>query len=138
MQSLYLLAISLGGAIATLFAAVGWSSYKHKKIPERPVMFRWFVAGLVTAGLIAYVWIFGAGGDVSGALKHVGDSLEMPSVASVSAMVTGVLASLKSVGGATTAEKEGGGSGDADVGSTSTTKPRSLSVTELTVGMPTF
>jgi hypothetical protein len=133
MQSLYLLAISLGGAVAALFAAAGWSSYKHKKIPERPVLFRWFVAGLVTAGLIAYVWIFGAGGDVSGMIRNVGESLEMPTVASVTAMAAGVLASLKSVtdSATPTTEKE-------EDGGALNTRPPALSVTELTVGMPTF
>ena len=42
-----------------------------------PVLFRWFVTGVLGFGLAAYAWIFGAGGDPSTVLEKIGDSLEV-------------------------------------------------------------
>lgn len=138
MQTLYFLGIALGGAVLSLFAATGWSSYKHKKIPERPVMFRWFVAGLVAAGLVAYAWIFGAGGDVGAAIKQLGGSLDLPAVGTLAAGALTSLTALTGVGGANSTTKDESVDGKKDSDDTTDSRPPSLSVAELTVGMPTF
>jgi hypothetical protein len=75
METTYFLVITLVGGLLFLFFSVGWTSYKEKKIPETPLLFRWFVAGLVFTGLAAYAWIFGAGGNVEEVWKQVGDAL---------------------------------------------------------------
>jgi hypothetical protein len=81
MATLYLIvSIILGGCLA-LFGAAGWSSYKDKKLPNTPDLFRWFVAGSLSSGLAAYAWMFGAGGDPSALLEKLGDTLEMKEIA---------------------------------------------------------
>lgn len=118
MKSLYLLGISLLGGVIAVFGSAGWSSYKHQKVPERGVLFRWFVAGVVALGLSAYVWIFGANGDVSQIMSQMSGALDLTALtklASVGALVA------TATGGST----EGAVS---DVEETP----------ELTVGMPTF
>ena len=80
METLYFLAIALGGGILALFFSAGWSSFKHKKIPEKGILFRWFIAGLVTAGLVSYAWIFGSGGDVEDVVQRIGGALDLESV----------------------------------------------------------
>ena len=80
MSTAYLLLFTiLGGALA-LFVAAGWSSYKEKKLPETAIMFRWFVAGSFSAGLAAYAYLFGAGGDPTTMFKSIGESLEIGQV----------------------------------------------------------
>ncbi len=64
-----------------MFGAAGWSSYKDKKLPNTPDLFRWFVAGSLSSGLAAYAWMFGAGGDPSALLEKLGDTLEMKEIA---------------------------------------------------------
>ena len=102
----------LGGVLAT-FAVAGWSSYSEGKLPELQAIFRWFLAGITAAGLSAYVWLFGTGGDPSKLLEGVSKTLE------VKEMMENLATS---VGGAAESElivaKE---------------KP-----TEITVGMPNF
>lgn len=85
METLYFLAIALGGGLLAIFLSAGWSSFKHKKIPEKGIMFRWFVAGLVTAGLCAYAWIFGSGGDVGDMVSRIGGALDIENVMKVAA-----------------------------------------------------
>ena len=68
------------GGLITLFAAAGWGSYSEKKLPATPVLFRWFVTGTLGAGLGAYAWLYGAGGDPTKFLESVGDALEVKSV----------------------------------------------------------
>lgn len=70
---------AVGGFLA-LFGAAGWSSYREKKLPATPALFRWFITGILTSGLAAYAWIFGAGGDPSTLLESVSDSLEVKEV----------------------------------------------------------
>lgn len=77
MDTLYFLVITLLGGLLALFFASGWSSYKHKKVPEKPILFRWFVAGVVSVGLAAYTWIFGYGGNVSEVVEAIGGALEV-------------------------------------------------------------
>jgi hypothetical protein len=80
MPTLYLLIMAALGGLLTLFAAAGWSSYTEKKLPEIPILFRWFVTGLLGSGIAAYAWVFGAGGDPSKLLESVSDALEVKSV----------------------------------------------------------
>ncbi len=68
-----------------LFVSAGWSSFKHKKIPEKGILFRWFVAGLVAAGLLGYAWIFGSGGDVGEIVNRIGDALDLENVMKLTA-----------------------------------------------------
>jgi hypothetical protein len=77
MQTVYFLAIALTGGLLFAFFATGWGSYKDKKIPEMSVVFRWFVAGMMAAGLAAYAYIFGSGGDVGEIIKTVTNNLEL-------------------------------------------------------------
>ena len=96
-----------------LFAAAGWSSYKDKKLPATPVLFRWFISGLLTTGLGAYAWLFGAGGDPAAFLEKVSNSLE----------VKEVMERLSSAVGGGTESSASAAAGAVD---------------ELTVGMPSF
>ena len=81
MPSLYLIvSIILGGCLA-LFASAGWSSYKERKLPNTPDLFRWFVAGSLGSGLATYAWMFGAGGDPEALLGKLGESLEVKEIA---------------------------------------------------------
>jgi hypothetical protein len=115
MQTLYLFVMAALGGFLALFGAAGWSSYKEKKLPATPMLFRWFVTGLLAAGLGGYAWMFGAGGDPSTLLDKVGDALE----------VKEVVATLTSaVGGAV--EEAGKKVSDA------------AAAADMKVGMPTF
>ena len=80
MQTLYLFIITLVGGFLALFSVAGWSSYKDKKLPTLPIMFRWFVSGILSTGLLSYAWIFGAGGDPSALLGQVGEALDVHEV----------------------------------------------------------
>jgi hypothetical protein len=112
MPSLYLIvSIILGGCLA-LFAAAGWSSYKDRKLPNTPDLFRWFVAGSLGSGLATYAWMFGAGGDPEALLGKLGESLEVKEIAeTLTSAVGGAAEGAKKV-----AESAG----------------------EMTVGMPSF
>jgi len=77
---MYLIVMTIIGGCVALFAAAGWGSYKEKKLPATPVLFRWFIAGLLTSGLGAYAWLFGAGGDPSALIEKVGNALEVKEV----------------------------------------------------------
>ena len=112
MPTLYLIiSIILGGCLA-LFGAAGWSSYKDKKLPNTPDLFRWFVAGSLSSGMAAYAWMFGAGGDPEALLGKIGESLEVKEIAeTLTSAVGGVAEGSKKM-----AEAAG----------------------EMTVGMPTF
>ncbi len=89
METFYFLGIALGGGLLSLFLSAGWSSFKHKKIPEKDILFRWFVAGLVAAGLLAYAWIFGSGGDVGEVMNRLGGALELSAIAGLTAATVG-------------------------------------------------
>ena len=125
MKSLYFLGFSLLGGLLALFGSAGWSSYKHKKIPEKGVLFRWFVAGLVAVGIATYVWLFGANGDASQFMGSVSQALDfttLTKLVSVGAMVAG-----GSTAGEATPPSENGESESAV-----------QDLPQLTVGMPTF
>jgi hypothetical protein len=114
MQSVYFLLFTLLGGVIATFAVAGWSSYSEGKLPELQAMFRWFLAGITAAGLSAYVWLFGAGGDPTKLLESVTKSLE------VKEMMENITSSV------------GGGA----------VEPENILVkekpTEITVGMPNF
>ena len=80
MQTLPLIVLTTVGGLLFLFFAAGWTSYKEKKLPETPMLFRWFVTGLLTSGLGAYAWLFGAGGDPNALLESMGNALEVEDV----------------------------------------------------------
>jgi hypothetical protein len=80
MPTLYLLIMAALGGLLVLFVVAGWSSYTQKKLPETPILFRWFITGLLGSGIAAYTWVFGAGGDPSKLLETVSDALEVQSV----------------------------------------------------------
>jgi len=80
MQTVYLIVLTALGGLLTLFAVAGWSSYKDGKLPETSMLFRWFAAGILTTGLSAYAWLFGAGGDPTKILEQVGESLEVKEI----------------------------------------------------------
>ena len=93
MESLYFLGIALGGGCLALFVSAGWGSYKNKKVPEKAILFRWFIAGLVASGLLGYAWIFGSGGDVSGMMQRISETLDVDTVVkavSLSALTAGM------------------------------------------------
>lgn len=80
MDTLYFILITVLGGVLALFFASGWSSYKHKKIPEIPILFRWFIAGVVSSGLAAYTWIFGYGGNVQDVVEAIGGALDVSNI----------------------------------------------------------
>ena len=127
LDTLYFLGISLGGGLMAVFFSAGWGSFKEKKIPERRMLFRWFLAGLVACGLAAYVWIFGSGGNVGEAVKKLTGVLELDSIAKI---VSGgaALAAVASTTDDTVAEEEQSGRDRA----------QSAVPPELTIGMPSF
>ncbi len=80
METFYFIGITLGGGLLALFLSAGWGSFQYKKIPEKAILFRWFVAGIVAAGLLAYAWIFGSGGDVGDVIHKIGGALDLENV----------------------------------------------------------
>lgn len=80
MQTASLLVITLVGGLAIPFAVAGWTSYSNGKLPDLKILFRLFLAGIVTSGAGAYAWLFGAGGDPMKALESVGEALEVKEV----------------------------------------------------------
>jgi hypothetical protein len=80
MQTASLLVITLVGGLVIPFAVAGWTSYNDGKLPDLKLLFRLFLAGIVTSGAGAYAWLFGAGGDPIKALETVGEALEVKEV----------------------------------------------------------
>jgi hypothetical protein len=80
MQTASLLVITLVGGLVIPFAVAGWTSYNDGKLPDLKLLFRLFLAGIVTSGAGAYAWLFGAGGDPMKALETVGEALEVKEV----------------------------------------------------------
>jgi len=128
MSTPYLILFTLLGGGLTLFIAAGWSSYKENKLPENSVLFRWFVAGSFTAGVLSYAYLFGAGGDPTSMFQSIGDSLELKEVVQT---LTSAVSSGTAVAAAAAATVTSG-SGDK--------KPRAVSEggEELKIGMPNF
>ena len=119
MQTMYLLVLTLLGGCLSLFASAGWGAYSEKKLPATPVLFRWFVTGLLSSGLGAYAWLFGAGGDPTKWLESLGESLEVKEVMEGLTAAAGTMKAAATAGGAV-AEKV------------------AEAATDITVGMPTF
>jgi uncharacterized membrane protein YfcA len=82
MQTLYFIVFTVLGGLLAVFISAGWSSYTEKKLPELPVLFRWALTGTLTAGLGAYAWLFGAGGDPAAVMEQVSNVLEVKDVVS--------------------------------------------------------
>jgi hypothetical protein len=120
METFYFMGIALGGGLLASFLSAGWSSFKHKKLPEKGILFRSFVAGLVTAGLLAYAWIFGSGGDMGDVVNRIGDALDLQNVMKLTT-VAGALNFVGSSGSSGTDEKA-----------------QDLQKEELQIGMPKF
>lgn len=119
MQTMYLLVLTLLGGCLSLFASAGWGAYSEKKLPATPVLFRWFVTGLLGSGIGAYTWLFGAGGDPTKWLESIGESLEVKEVMEGLTAAAGTMTAAASTGGAVV-EKV------------------AEAASEITVGMPTF
>ena len=97
--SLYFIGVALGGGLLALFLSAGWGSFKHKKVPEKAILFRWFVAGLVGAGLLAYAWIFGSGGDVGDLIQKISTtSIDLNQVVKAAAAGGAAITSALAVG----------------------------------------
>jgi hypothetical protein len=79
MYSLYLIVFTVLGGLVALFSVAGWSSYTEKKLPDAGTLFRWFTAGVVSAGLGSYTWIYGFNGNPEKLITQVGDVLEVES-----------------------------------------------------------
>jgi hypothetical protein len=88
MQTASLLVITLVGGLVIPFAVAGWTSYNDGKLPDLKLLFRLFLAGIVTSGAGAYAWLFGAGGDPIKVLETVGEALEVKEV--IESLSTGV------------------------------------------------
>lgn len=114
---MYLIVLTLLGGCLSLFASAGWGSYSEKKLPATPVLFRWFVTGLLASGLGAYAWLFGAGGDPTKWLESLGNSLEVKEV------MEGLTSAAGSISTAT---------------ATAAVEKVAEAASEITVGMPTF
>ena len=112
MQTLYFIVLTVLGGLFTLFGAAGWSSYTSKKIPDTAALFRWFVAGVLGAGLGSYAWLFGFNGDPTKLLEQMGEALEVDST-------------MKTLSGAVG-------------GVTDTVEKMADAAEEITVGMPNF
>jgi len=116
MLTTYLIAFTILGGLLALFIIAGWSSYNEGKLPEKPTLFRWFIAGVLSAGLASYTWLFGAGGDPSKLMENVGSALE----------VNKIMDNLSSPAGAIV------------INSTETEEKEKEPLNELVIGMPKF
>jgi hypothetical protein len=120
MQTIYLIVLTLIGGFLTLFAAAGWGSYSEKKLPATPMLFRWFVTGLLGSGLGSYAWLYGANGDPTKLIEQLNESLEMKQVMEGLTQAVGSVASATPTAAAAAVETV------AEVAN------------DITVGMPTF
>ena len=75
MLSFYLIIFTFLGGFIALFLVAGWNSYKEGKLPDKQVLFQWFLAGFVSSGLATYAWLFGAGGDPIKVFQSILDNL---------------------------------------------------------------
>ncbi len=72
----------LGGFLAAVIAA-GYNSYANDKIPDKTILFRWFIGGLLFIGISVYVWLFGVGADFKNIVENA-NSVDL--IAGISAM----------------------------------------------------
>jgi len=113
--SVYFIVFTIVGGLLALFGVAGWSSYNTKKLPELGLLFRSFLAGIFTAGLGAYAWLFGFNGDPSKLIEQVSEALEVKET--LETLSQAAVASVASVASADTAtEAKEGGSEDMKVG----------------------
>jgi hypothetical protein len=90
MQTTSLIVITLVGGLLIPFSFAAYTSYFDKTIPDIKLLFRLFLAGIVSFGAGAYAWLYGAGGDPGKVLESVGEALEVKEVfQTLSASVTG-------------------------------------------------
>jgi hypothetical protein len=80
MHTVSLLVITLVGGLIVPFSVAGYTSYTEQRIPDIKILFRFFLAGIVTFGASAYAWLYGAGGDPTQLLESVGEALEVKQV----------------------------------------------------------
>lgn len=80
MQTASLIVITLFGGLLVPFSFAGYTSYTEKTVPDIKILFRLFLAGIVTFGAGAYAWLYGAGGDPGAVLESVGEALEVKEV----------------------------------------------------------
>jgi len=80
MQTASLIGITLFGGLLIPFSFAGYTSYTEKTVPDVKILFRLFLAGIVTFGAAAYAWLYGAGGDPAAVLESVGEALEVKEV----------------------------------------------------------
>ncbi len=76
-----------------MFAAAGWGSYSEKKLPATPMLFRWFITGLLGSGLGSYAWLYGANGDPTKLIEQISESLEVKQVMEGLTQAAGTVAS---------------------------------------------
>jgi len=80
MTTAYFIGFTILGGLIAVFAISGWNSYTEGKLPDTPIIFRWFLAGLTAAGLSAYAWLFGAGGDPAKMMESVSQAFEVKQI----------------------------------------------------------
>jgi hypothetical protein len=139
--SLYFIGVALGGGLLALFLSAGWGSFKHKKVPEKAILFRSFVAGLVGSGLLAYAWIFGSGGDMGELINKISTtSIDLNEVVKAAAAGSAVLTGALKIGGGDTTATEPAAEDSAAGGGEGVGKDRAASgaAGDLQVGMPNF
>lgn len=105
--SVYFIVFTIVGGLLALFGVAGWSSYNTKKLPELGLLFRSFLAGIFTAGLGAYAWLFGFNGDPTKLMEQVSDALEVKETLETLSQATASIGSIDSTGLATESREAG-------------------------------
>jgi hypothetical protein len=123
MQTIYLIVLTLIGGLFTLFAAAGWGSYSEKKLPATPMLFRWFITGLLGSGLGSYAWLYGANGDPTKLIEQITESLEVKQVMEGLTQAAGTVASAAA---------------SAPSAAVTAVETVAEAANDITVGMPTF
>ena len=127
MQTIYLIVLTLIGGLFTLFAAAGWGSYSEKKLPATPMLFRWFITGLLGSGLGSYAWLYGANGDPTKLIEQISESLEVKHV------MEGLTQAAGSVATAAASAANA-----APAAAATAVETVAEAANDITVGMPTF
>ena len=106
-----------------MFAAAGWGSYSEKKLPATPMLFRWFITGLLGSGLGSYAWLYGANGDPTKLIEQITESLEVKQVMEGLTQAAGTVVSAAS---------------SAPAAAATAVETIAEATNDITVGMPTF
>ena len=106
-----------------MFAAAGWGSYSEKKLPATPMLFRWFITGLLGSGLGSYAWLYGANGDPTKLIEQITESLEVKQVMEGLTQAAGTVASAAA---------------SAPSAAVTAVETVAEAANDITVGMPTF